>query len=88
MAVILNPDAQAVFFTKVLGATHPVITKVKALVSAGITFEVSLYAVRAFVDGKKNPAISPVQLTFGTTALMKGTADLNVMLHNQKLIVD
>lgn len=87
MAVTFNSDAQVVFFTKVLGATHPVISKVKALIDTGITFEVSLYAVRAFTAGKK-PVVDPVQLSYGTTALMKGTVSPELLLHNQKLIVD
>lgn len=87
MAVKLNQDAQLVFFTKVFNQTDPVIEHVKALLGIGITFEVSLYAVRAYAnDGKK--ALEPVQLSAGTTALMKGTIDPAVATHNKKLIAD
>jgi hypothetical protein len=71
-----------VFFNKVFGATHPVTVKAKALLSQGVAFEVSLYNVKATVKGK---AVQ-VNLTYGTTALMKGTADAVVLSQNKKLI--
>lgn len=87
MAVKLSSDAQLVFFTKVFGQHHPVVEHVKALLSVGVTFEVSLYAVRAFTNEGKKP-LEPVQLSYGTTALMKGTVEPAVYAHNKKLIED
>ena len=85
MAFNLSADAQLVFFNKVFGQNHPVVEKVKGLLAGGVTFEVSLYSLRAFV-GKK--ALEPVQLTYGTTALMKGTVEAAVYAQNKKLIED
>jgi len=82
MPVTISSEAQLVFFNKVFGATHPVTVKAKALLSQGVAFEVSLYNVKATVKGK---AVQ-VNLTYGTTALMKGTADAVVLSQNKKLI--
>jgi ribosomal protein L7/L12 len=83
MAFTLSPDAQLVFFTKVFGAAHPVAVQAKALVDAGVKFEVSMYTVKAQAPGKKLPQVS---LTYGTTSLMKGTVDQVFMAQNKTLI--
>jgi hypothetical protein len=82
MPVTISSEAQLVFFNKVFGPIHPVTVKAKALLSQGVAFEVSLYNVKAQVKGKA----TQVNLTYGTTALMKGTADVVVLSQNKKLI--
>jgi hypothetical protein len=84
MPVTISSEAQLVFFNKVFGATHPVTVKAKGLLSQGVAFEVSLYNVKATAKGKS----VQVNLTYGTTALMKGTADTVVLSQNKKLIKD
>lgn len=86
MAVTMNLNAQTIFFAKVLGEHHAAVGKVKALLQSGVTFEVALYAVQATVGGKK--VVDPLQLSTGTTALIKGIVQPGVLLHNQKLIED
>lgn len=86
MAVTLSADAQLVFFNKVFGLHSPTTERVKGLLGAGITFEVSLYAVRALLNGKAY--LEPVKLSVGTTALMKGTVDAPVFAQNKKMIED
>lgn len=85
MAFKVSADAQTVFFTKVFGSDHSVVTKVKALVSHGITFEVDLYTVTA---KSKTTIPTMVKLTIGTSALMKGLATPPVYTQNAKLISD
>jgi hypothetical protein len=82
MPVTISSEAQLVFFNNVFGITHPVTLKAKVLLTQGVAFEVSLYNVRAQVKGKTQQ----VNLTYGTTALMKGTADAVVLSQNKKLI--
>lgn len=84
MALQVSSDAQLVFFNKVFGSTAATTTRVKALLSHGVTFEVSLYSIRAY-SGSKTP-LSVVQLTTGSTSLIKGTVDQTVTLQNMKLI--
>jgi len=83
MAFKVSADAQTIFFTKVFGSNHPVVAKVKALVSHGITFEVDLYTVTA---KSKTTIPTMVKLTIGTSALMKGLATPPVYTQNAKLI--
>lgn len=82
MAFKLSPDAQSVFFEKVFGFTHPVTQKVKELVSKGVVFETSLYAIAA-IAGLKT---TKVFLTKGSTSLLKGTVEQVHILHNKQLI--
>ena len=83
MALQVSSDAQLVFFNKVFGTTSPTTNRVKALLGHGVTFEVSLYNVRAFLHGK---ALTPVQLTIGSSALIKGTVDPLVASQNKHVI--
>lgn len=84
MALQVSSDAQLVFFNKVFGSTAATTNRVKALLSHGVTFEVSLYSIRAY-SGSKTP-LSVVQLTTGSTSLIKGTVDQMVALQNRKAI--
>ena len=83
MALQVSSNAQLVFFNKIFGPNHPTTNRVKGLQSVGVTFEVALYAIRAFLKGK---ALGQVQLTYGTTPLMKGTADPIIANQNKHLI--
>lgn len=83
--VTFSSDAQLVFFNKVFGATHGVTERVKALLATGVTFEVSLYSLSAYTDGGKT-ALGSVYTTYGTTSLMKGTAEAVVTDQNKTLI--
>lgn len=83
MAFLINPDAQSVFFAKIFGPTHPVTETAKALVAAGVTFEVSMYTIKANAPGKKLPSMNT---TYGTTTIMKGLAPPSVMAQNKLLI--
>lgn len=85
MAFTLSVDAQLVFFNKVFGPTHPVTAKVKALLGGGVTFEVSLYSLRAYTGGSKHN-FETVHLSYGTTSLIKGTGGAEVIAQNCKLI--
>ena len=84
MALKVSSDGQLVFFTKVFGATHAVTTKAKALLGAGVTFEVSLYNIVAQIKGTVTS--TQITLTAGTSALMKGTVEPVVVGHNKNLI--
>jgi ribosomal protein L7/L12 len=83
MAFTISADAQAVFFQKVFGQSHPVTDLAKTLVAAGVTFEVSMYTIKASAPGKK---LGQVSLTYGTTSLMKGTVSQVFMSQNKTLI--
>ena len=83
MALQVSSDAQLVFFSKVFGLHSPTTERVKGLIGFGVTFEVSLYNVRAFLHGK---ALPPVQLTIGSSALIKGTVDPIVAAQNKHVI--
>ena len=84
MALQVSSDAQLVFFNKVFGLYSPVTERVKALQGLGITFEVSLYSIRAY--GPDGVPLGPVKLTIGSTSLIKGTVDQSVTLQNMHLI--
>jgi ribosomal protein L7/L12 len=84
MALILNQEAQLMFFAKVFGPGHDVTAKVKALVAAGVTFETHMLSLKA----KYKDAQYSVSLTKGTTALMKHTVDFAVAEQNRTLISD
>jgi hypothetical protein len=89
MAFKLSSDAQTVFFAKVFGDTHPVTEQVKALVLAGVTFEVGLYSITATAKGLGGTAsskASSVTLTAGSTSLMKGTVAPMIAEQNKTLI--
>lgn len=86
MAFKLSTDAQLVFFNKVFGPNSAVSTMAKALIdNKGVTFEVELHSVRAYVHGIK---VDPLILSVGTTSLMKGTANPLVADQNRSLIVE
>lgn len=85
MAFKVSSDAQLVFFNKVFGASHLVTGQVKALLAAGLSFEVSLYNLRAYITGK---TLVPVTLTTGSSSLMKQTVTPAVYTQNAKLISD
>lgn len=82
MAFMLNPDAQVVFFSSVFGPSHDVVTVAKALIEKGVKFETAMYTVKATYQGN----VSSVNLTTGTTALMKHAAVFDVAEQNKKLI--
>jgi hypothetical protein len=83
MALKLNSDAQSVFFTQVFGSNDLTTNRVKELIAAGVKFEVGLYALQAVIPGKGDSAVT---LTYGTTALMKGTADPLILSQNKHQI--
>lgn len=88
MALQVSSDGQLVFFNKVFGPWSAEAGLAKTLVSAGVKFEVSLYAVQAafFASDTGLKKLSGVTLTTGSTALIKGTVPATVLIQNKKLI--
>lgn len=82
MAFAMNTEAQLTFFNKVYGPSHPDTLRAKALQAAGVTFETTLYAIVAKFQGQTHQ----VQLTTGTTSLIKGQVDAVVADLNKKKI--
>jgi len=85
MAFKVNPEAQAVFFEKVFGVSHPITNKVKSLVAVGLTFETQLYAC---IAKDKTGDTHTTHTTIGTTALIKGTANPLMLVANKATIAE
>lgn len=84
MAFNVSPDAQLVFFDKVFGSSHPLVQTVKNLVAAGVTFNTSLFDVKATYKGTEHK----LTLAIGITALMKGTAPHDLQTLNKQKVWD
>lgn len=87
MAFKVSSDAQLIFFAKMFGQSHPVTVQVKDLINLGVKFDVGLFEVKAsYLQSDGVNEIKQVELTTGSTSLMKGTVGATVIQQNKTLL--